>query len=208
MFHYWTEMCSHLTFLLFLLLLSLSSGLFSFTINLISDHYRSYRPLVGLCTREQPAARSIPTQLNQLTLWNCVFEKPPVAQLLRPGQHKQKNKTGFESTIQVRVPEKILRASDRTTTASRFTDISSKWVAMACNVICLVCRKLVSRICGCAWLIDGFWWPDLVHTYTACYYTSQTTIWHTMSSLLNHLRLPSQRDSLNSISALDPRYIA
>jgi hypothetical protein len=26
-----------------------------------------------------------------------------------------------------------------------------------------------------------------------CYYNSQTTIWHTMSSLLNHLRLPSAR---------------
>jgi hypothetical protein len=34
------------------------------------------------------------------------------------------------------------------------------------------------------------WWPDLLHTYTTCYYTSQTTIWHTMSSLLHHLRLP------------------
>jgi hypothetical protein len=26
------------------------------------------------------------------------------------------------------------------------------------------------------------WWPNLWHTYTTCYYTSQTTIWHTISS--------------------------
>jgi hypothetical protein len=25
------------------------------------------------------------------------------------------------------------------------------------------------------------WWPDLLHTYTAYYYTSQITIWHTVS---------------------------
>jgi hypothetical protein len=38
----------------------------------------------------------------------------------------------------------------------------------------------LSRIWGCAWLIDGVWsgWSDLLHTYTTCYYTSQTTIWH------------------------------
>jgi hypothetical protein len=37
-------------------------------------------------------------------------------------------------------------------------------------------------------------WPDLLHTYTTCYYTSQTTIWHTtcISSLFHHLRLPPQ----------------
>jgi hypothetical protein len=37
-----------------------------------------------------------------------------------------------------------------------------------------------------------YWWPDLSHIYTACYYTSQSTIWHTMSSLFYHLRGPSQ----------------
>jgi hypothetical protein len=52
------------------------------------------------------------------------------------------------------------------------------------------------------------WWPDLLHIYTTCYYTSQTTIWHTMSSLLNHLRLPSQETpSIFIQPALDPRYI-
>jgi hypothetical protein len=35
--------------------------------------------------------------------------------------------------------------------------------------------------------LDG---PDLLHTYTTCYCTSQTTICHTVSSL-HHLRLPS-----------------
>jgi hypothetical protein len=28
------------------------------------------------------------------------------------------------------------------------------------------------------------WWPDLLHTYTTCYCTSQTTIWHAMSCVL------------------------
>jgi hypothetical protein len=36
------------------------------------------------------------------------------------------------------------------------------------------------------------WWPDLSHTNTASYYTSQTTIWKTMSPLLQHLRLRPQ----------------
>jgi hypothetical protein len=40
------------------------------------------------------------------------------------------------------------------------------------------------------WGLD--WWPDLLHIYTY-HYTSQTTIWHTMSSLLHHFRLPSQK---------------
>jgi hypothetical protein len=29
-------------------------------------------------------------------------------------------------------------------------------------------------------------WSDLLHTYRTCYHTSQTTIWHTVSSLLYH----------------------
>jgi hypothetical protein len=36
------------------------------------------------------------------------------------------------------------------------------------------------------------WWPDLLHIYTTCYYISQTTIWHTVSSLRHHIRLPPQ----------------
>jgi hypothetical protein len=36
------------------------------------------------------------------------------------------------------------------------------------------------------------WCPNLLHNYTTCYYTSQTTIWYNMSSVLYHLQLPSQ----------------
>jgi hypothetical protein len=53
------------------------------------------------------------------------------------------------------------------------------------------------------------WWPDLLHTYTTCSYTSQTTIWHTVSSLLHHLRLPPQENpSIIFSAAWDLRYTA
>jgi hypothetical protein len=65
-------------------------------------------------------------------------------------------------------------------------------------------NSLLSRIWGCAWIIDGFLIDGQI--YTTCYYTSQTTIWHTMSSLLHYLRLPSQKDSLNSISVSELYY--
>jgi hypothetical protein len=50
------------------------------------------------------------------------------------------------------------------------------------------------------------WWPDLLHTYTACYYTSHSTIWHIMSSLFHHLRLPSQETNLSSTPLLPSSY--
>jgi hypothetical protein len=46
-------------------------------------------------------------------------------------------------------------------------------------VVCVTYRRVLD------------WWPDLLHTYTPCYYISQTTIWHTITSLLYHLRLSS-----------------
>jgi hypothetical protein len=53
------------------------------------------------------------------------------------------------------------------------------------------------------------WWPDLLRTYATCYYSSQTIMWHTMSSLLHHLRLPFQETPSVLIQpALHPRYIA
>jgi hypothetical protein len=33
---------------------------------------------------------------------------------------------------------------------------------------------------------------DLLRPYITCYYISQTTIWHTTSSLLHNLRLPPE----------------
>jgi hypothetical protein len=53
------------------------------------------------------------------------------------------------------------------------------------------------------------WWPDLLHTYTIWYYTSQTTIWHITSFLLHHIRLPSPvTPSVLFSAAWDPRYTA
>jgi hypothetical protein len=46
------------------------------------------------------------------------------------------------------------------------------------------------------------WWADLLHTYTPCYYTSQTTIWHTMSPLLQHFRIPQPSSRFESQSRL------
>jgi hypothetical protein len=47
------------------------------------------------------------------------------------------------------------------------------------------------------------WWQDLLHTYTTCYYTSQTTIWLTMSSLLHQLRLlPQENPSILTTNSL------
>jgi hypothetical protein len=44
---------------------------------------------------------------------------------------------------------------------------------VTCLGVCITCR----------WVMD--WWPDLLHTYTTYCYTSQTTVWHIISSLLN-----------------------
>jgi hypothetical protein len=48
------------------------------------------------------------------------------------------------------------------------------------------------------------WRPDLLHPYTTCYYTSQTTIWHTISSqssstVITILPSASLRSSLYSL---------
>jgi hypothetical protein len=57
-----------------------------------------------------------------------------------------------------------------------------------------ICIYIYCRVLGCCvtykWVLN--WRPGLLHTYTTCYYTLQTTTWHAMSSLLHHLRLPSQ----------------
>jgi hypothetical protein len=57
------------------------------------------------------------------------------------------------------------------------------------------------------WVFD--WWQDLLHTCTACYYTSRTPIWQTVFSSSSSLTAIST-DSVNCISQLawDPRYIA
>jgi hypothetical protein len=77
----------------------------------------------------------------------------------------------------------------------------------------MFCYKYCHVFGGCAWLTDGFLWPDLLHTYTTCCYTSQTTIWRTISSLLHHLRLlPQETPSILSsqppeiLVILQPRY--
>jgi hypothetical protein len=52
------------------------------------------------------------------------------------------------------------------------------------------CVVLTSRPCMS-------WWPDLLHTYTTCYYTSQTVVWDTVFSSPSSSTAAS-RDALNS----------
>jgi hypothetical protein len=63
---------------------------------------------------------------------------------------------------------------------------------MSRHLLCVL-SCILSRLRGCV-TIRRFldWWPDLLHTCTTCYCTSQTTIRHTASFLLHHLRLPNQ----------------
>jgi hypothetical protein len=51
---------------------------------------------------------------------------------------------------------------------------------------------VLSRIWDCTWLIDGFWLMDidLLHSYTTCCYTSQTTT--SLFSAIFECRLNSQ----------------
>jgi hypothetical protein len=48
----------------------------------------------------------------------------------------------------------------------------------------------------------------MTESIATCYYASQTTVWHTMSSLLHHLRLPPPETRSVLPAAWDPRYIA